>query len=286
MPASKYIVLGTGLRYHYLEWDEAASKKTLVLVHGFLDNAWSWEPVVKEGLASDYHVIAPDMRGHGDSDRIGKGGYYHFPDYIADLALFVKELGRDTLYLVGHSMGGTIGSYFAGSFPDQVDKLVMLEGLGPPEMSQSIADRIALWPNSWAQGRKREPRKYSSIDEAAARLKAYDPKLSDDLARSTATKGTQKAQDGSFVFKHDPLHLTRGPYPFQVATAHKFWSRITCPVLLVDAAESKLKYTTDEHSRRISAFSNPTRKTISAAGHMMHRHQPIEVAKTILKFLA
>ena len=81
-PESRSLRLSTGLDYHLLEWgrENAALDHTVVLVHGFLDLCWGWQDTVEAGLAGRFHVVAPDMRGHGDSDRVGAGGYYHFID--------------------------------------------------------------------------------------------------------------------------------------------------------------------------------------------------------------
>jgi pimeloyl-ACP methyl ester carboxylesterase len=99
-----------GLRLHYLEWGNPAGEP-LVLVHGFLDQAHSWKRFVaalQEQTQEPLWVIAPDCRGHGDSDWVGAGGYYHFPDYVRDLDVIVQKLGVRTIKLIGHSMGGTI----------------------------------------------------------------------------------------------------------------------------------------------------------------------------------
>src|SRR5690606_3653321 len=95
-PVSRSLQLGTGLRYHVLEWggDRPDLDHTVVLLHGFLDLAWSWEPTVRAGLAGRFHIVAPDLRGHGDTDWVGPGGTYHFLDYMADVEEIVGALGR------------------------------------------------------------------------------------------------------------------------------------------------------------------------------------------------
>ena len=89
-PASRRLRLGTGLDYHLLEWNayDAGRDHTVILVHGFLDLSWGWHAtVVRSELADRFHVVAPDMRGHGDSDRIESGsgggddGHGQFQEY-------------------------------------------------------------------------------------------------------------------------------------------------------------------------------------------------------------
>lgn len=285
-PQSKRIELETGLGYHYLEWDNAASTRTLVLLHGFLDFSGGWQATVNAGLYKDFHIVAPDMRGHGDSDRIGAGGYYHFFDYVADLRSFIGQVGRQRVSLVGHSMGGSIAGYYAGSFPDELEALVLMEGLGPPDDHTPPPDRVKQWVRHWKLAAARAPHMYKDIAEAAAKLRSRDKRLGEELALDLATWGTRELASGGRVFKHDPLHLSLGPIGFTTATAESFWKRITCPILLIDGAESVLNHTPEERARRRAFLKDPQLDVIEGAGHMMQRHQPAEVSRILCKFLS
>ena len=285
MPASRKLQLDTGLGYHLLEWD-GGGEHTVLLIHGFLDHAWGWQATVDAGLAgAGLHLVAPDMRGHGDSDWIGPGGYYHFADYLADLHDLVGKVARARLSLVGHSMGGSIAAYYAGAFPERVHRLALLEGLGPPEARDTMPERVVTWLAAWKRVRERAPKSYASIDEAAARLVAHDPLVPSALARELAEKGTTAALGGRVRFKHDPLHATPGPIGFSTAVARQFWSRVRCPTLLVYGAESRLRHPPDEEARRNGAFAHARAVTLDGAGHMMQRHQPAALARTLRAFL-
>ncbi len=278
--------LDTGLQYHYLEWDKPGSDHTLVLVHGFLDFSGGWSAAARAGLAEHFHVVAPDMRGHGDSDRIGPGGYYHFFDYVADLRSFVTKVGREKISLVGHSMGGSIAGYYAGSYPDELHRLVLMEGMGPPNDNTPQPDRVKQWVRGWKRAADRAPHIYANIQEATERLRSRDPRLSAALATELATRGTREVEGGARVFKHDPLHLSLGPVAYSVESAETFWKRITCPVLLMDGADSKLNHNAEERLRRSAALQNSQQVTIADAGHMMQRHQPAQVSQILLDFLS
>jgi pimeloyl-ACP methyl ester carboxylesterase len=252
-----------------------------VLVHGFLDLGFGWHEVA-ERLATRVHVIAPDLRGHGDSDWIGAGGYYHFFDYIADLDEVIARTARNRLVVVGHSMGGSIASYWAGTRPTRLSALALLEGLGPPDQSEvDVPSRTVGWIDAWRKARgKHKP--MASIEEAAARLRKHDPLLGEDLARRLAVAGTRTVDDG-LVFKHDPLHLTMGPYPFRRDYAAQFWKRVTCPVLVVDGAQTMLNIPEPERALRRAYFANHRHVSLPGAGHMMQRHQPDALAKLLLE---
>ena len=286
-PRSRTLHLTTGLRSHVLEWggDRPGLDHTVVLLHGFLDLAWGWEATAAAGLAGRFHLVAPDMRGHGDSDRVGAGGYYHFMDYLADLHDVVAQLGRGRVSLVGHSMGGSIASYFAGTYPARIHRLAVLEGTGPLETTTPVPDRVAAWIAAWERIARTPPRRYASVEDAAARLRQHDALLEPTLALELARHGTIADGDG-VRFKHDPLHATMGPYPFKLDVAESFWRRVTCPVLLVDGARSTLRHAADEAARRHACFTDRRHATIDGAGHMMQRHRPAELAAVLSLFLS
>ncbi|MEM9487588.1 MAG: alpha/beta hydrolase [Myxococcota bacterium] len=284
-PISRTLELSTGLRYHALEWD-ADSDHTVLLVHGFLDLSWTWQPVVAAGLAGRWHLVAPDMRGHGDSDRVGAGGYYHFMDYLADLDDLITQVARKRLSLVGHSMGGSICAYYTGTFPDRVERLALLEGLGPPESSIAMPERVRSWLTTWKSARERPVRTYGDRREAAERLRKFDPRLDEQRALELAEHSTVATADGRYAFKHDPLHVTRGPYPFRLDNAAQFWQAISCPVLCVEGSESMMRHRTEDARRRLDYLSDVRSQVIADAGHMMQRHQPAEVAILLASFLA
>lgn len=254
-----------------------------MLVHGFLDLAYTWHEVAAQ-LATRAHVIAPDLRGHGDSDWVGPGGYYHFFDYIPDLDEIIARYARQRLVVVGHSMGGSVCSYWAGMRPQRLHALALLEGLGPPDQSQGdVPARTAAWIDAWRKVR-REETGMASVADAAARLRKYDPMLSEPLSLRLAEHGTRKHGD-RYVWKRDPLHTTMGPYPYRRDVAEQFWRKITCPVLVVDAAQTQLNLADAERASRRALFANHRHVTIDGAGHMMQRHQPAKLAELLLELL-
>jgi pimeloyl-ACP methyl ester carboxylesterase len=267
-----------------LEWDapERATDTTFVLVHGFLDLAYGWHEVATRLGA---HVIAPDLRGHGDSDWIGDGGYYHYMDYVADLDEVIRRLARERVIVVGHSMGGGVAAYWAGARPERPAALALLEGLGPPDQSEvELGTRTARWIDSWQRARRKN-RTMASIDDAAERLRAHDALLDAALARRLAEAGTC-AVAGGVAWKHDPLHATMGPYPFRVDHAKQFWRRVACPVLVVDGARSVMNLADAERAARRAELKRCRHVVLEDAGHMMQRHQPDALARLLTELAA
>src|SRR5262245_48480774 len=107
---------GHGLRLfvrHFRDPEAPSTGLTLLIVHGFLDSGETWEMVAEPLARAGHEVLVPDMRGFGESDQVGPGGYYHFADYVADLAMLMDALAPARLGVIGHSMGGTISVLYA-----------------------------------------------------------------------------------------------------------------------------------------------------------------------------
>jgi pimeloyl-ACP methyl ester carboxylesterase len=272
-------VLANRLRHHLLEW--SSEGPLVLLLHGFLEHAHAWDWVAPQLAEGGYRVLALDWRGHGDSACVGQGGYYHFPDYAADLAFLVRELGGSAA-LVGHSMGGGAAVLYAGTEPERVTALVSIEGLGLPDSDPAAAPGcFAAWISDLERAARRR-RPVLSLDEAAARLAERFPRFSTEATRHMAEFGTREAEGGR-VWKFDPLHQTNSPQPYYVAQARHFWRRVACPVLYVEGGESAFNMAADLDDRL--EVLRARRVSIAGAGHHPHLEQPEETSRVLLEFL-
>jgi pimeloyl-ACP methyl ester carboxylesterase len=230
-----------------------------------------------------YHVFALDWPGHGDSEWIGPGGYYHFADYAAVLAALVRELGGQAA-LVGHSMGGNAALLYAGTEPERVTALVSIEGLGPPGMTPEMApDRFAQWLQD-LQRIDHRPGRALTLEDATRRLRERFPRFTEEIARHVALHGT-RAHDGKRFWKFDPLHQTTSPQPYYLTQARAFWRRVACPVLYVDGSVSELSLPPAEVAESL-ALLRAQRETIDGTGHHPHLEQPEALAAAVVRFLA
>ena len=276
-----------GLRIHCLEWGHFDGEP-LILVHGYLDLADSWRAFVAalETGQPNLRVIAPDCRGHGDSGWIGAGGYYHFPDYVFDLDCVVRAHSLDSFTLIGHSMGGTISLLYAGTFPERVKKLVLIEGIGPVGMTFSDAPlNMEKWITELHERGRRHFREYTSLAAGGSQLRQTNPRLSENKALEIARAAMKQNDRGKWIWKFDPLHRTTAPQPFYTAQALEFLRRIQCPVLLIDGEQSRQTRRTDKQER-YEAIANHQRITINGAGHMVHQDNPDQLADVVRDFIS
>src|SRR5215471_18071611 len=126
------------LRLHYVDWGNPDAPP-LILLHGGRDHCRNWDWVA-EALRDRYHIIAPDLRGHGDS-AWSASGHYTMANHIYDLAQLIHQQELAPVAIVAHSLGGNIASRYAGIYPEAVRRLVVIEGLGPPPRPAGVPPR-------------------------------------------------------------------------------------------------------------------------------------------------
>ncbi len=282
-------VAANGMTHHALEWSPLrGGGRTVLLLHGIMDAAGTWDLVAPELAAAGHRVIAPDFRGFGESPRVPSGGYYHFPDYVADLAGIARSLLGDEaeVAVVGHSMGGTVATYFTGTFPERVTRLAVLEGAGPPDNPFEIGpDRMKRWILDLRKAEKQPSETpLASEDDAFKRLRVAHPAVSDEVLRSRIPHLTRVNESGTLVWRYDPLHRSTSPFPFFAGTWRAFAARATCPVLYVSGGPTG--YHAPDEAERISSFKTLRTVVLDEGGHMMHWTKPRELARALLEHLA
>ena len=137
------------LRLHYVDWGNP-SAPPLLLLHGGRDHCRNWDWVAT-ALRDEYHVIAPDLRGHGNS-AWSASGHYTMASYIYDLAQLVHQQELAPVAIVAHSLGGNIATRYAGVYPDAVRRLVVIEGIGPPPRPPGVEAAPDRSTNACATG--------------------------------------------------------------------------------------------------------------------------------------
>jgi pimeloyl-ACP methyl ester carboxylesterase len=250
-----------------------------------MDAAATWDLVAPHLAAAGVRVLAPDMRGFGDGARVPAGGYYHFPDYVADVADLVPVLVPDgaPLVVVGHSMGGTVASLYAGTFPERVARLVVAEGAGPPDNDHAHAPtRMRRWIEEVRAVHARGARSMGSHEDAMRRLAGNHPRVPREVLATRLPSLALDLPDGRVAWKSDPLHGTHSPFPFFAATFKEFLGRVTCPVLFLSGGP--LGWHPPDEDERLACFARLERAELPDAGHMMHWTRPEEMARLVAEF--
>lgn len=279
------------LRIHVRDWGDPA-KPPLVIVHGLRDHSHSFDELAR-GLVDRFHVLALDLRGHGDSETTP---YYHFGHFVLDLHNLVRALRLERPVIVGHSMGGEVVATYAGCFPSVPSALVIIEGLGPPPVS--MAEEVAWTVDGFRRIDQAltGQRGIDDLEAAYRRMHERNPRLSEAQARELALLGTRAREDGKLEWKFDAMLSTMalsGPYNLEYAMA--FWRRIEARTLIVHGAESgefwrskpgAIYLDPEDLKARLACFRAGSFVEVPGAGHMVHFDQPRELLAAVRGFLA
>lgn len=271
------------LRLHYLDWGNEGAPHML-LVHGSHDHCHTWDWFA-EHFADDYHIVAPDLRGHGDSEWV-RGSSYHHVDYVYDLAQLVRQRGLSPAVVVGHSMGGTLAALYTSLYPDQVARLVLLEGVGLwPGMFEDAppAARIRAWIDNTRALAGRIPKRYPSLEDAYGRMRSANAHLSDEQARHLTVHGSTQNEDGTYSWKYDNYTHAFPAYRIPADETRALWEEIDCPTLLLNAAEG-FPHRTGQGGT-LQHFRRGTLVDVENAGHWVHHDQLESVVLATRNFL-
>ncbi len=284
---TSHIYYSQRLRLHYVDWGNAGAPP-LLLLHGGRDHCRNWDWLAQR-LRDDYHIIAPDLRGHGDSQWM-LGGSYTLAEFICDVAQLVEQTDLTPLTIIAHSLGGMITLQYAGIYPDKVRKLVAIEGLGPSprliaeQESKPLDERMAGWIDFLRKLSGRLPRRYPTMEEAVKRMHRANPHLTPQQARHLTVHGVNRNEDGTYSWKFDNYVRAFPPYGTSVKETQELWSRITCPVLLVYGSESEAS--DPRTDGRGDHFKTARIVTVEGAGHWVHHDRLDAFLRLARDFLA
>jgi pimeloyl-ACP methyl ester carboxylesterase len=259
------------LRLHFVDWGNPTAPP-LLLLHGGRDHNRNWDWTA-DALRDRFHVIAPDWRGHGDSQWSADGEYTMLP-YIYDLAQLIHQLKLAPVSIVAHSMGGNVALRYAGLYPDHVAKLVAIEGLGPsPKMlaernAQDFGARLRDYLEKKRAAAARTPRRYPTLEDALQRMQEENRHLSEAQARHLTIHGASRNEDGSFSWKFDPYLNNWSVTDMEQTKLEALWSRITAPTLLMYGANSWASNPAEDG--RLAHFGNARVSLFEGAGHWLH----------------
>lgn len=258
-----------GLRLHYLDYG-SAGKPPFIMLHGISRVAHQFDHLAPF-FTSDYHVIAIDMRGHGDSAWSPEGAYL-VEDYTKDLEAFVDKLNLRGLTLLGNSTGGRVVQVYAGLHPDRVARLIV-EDVGP-ERTNDIASAFSRQVEAEKDG-------WASEDELVAFLKKSNPRTPEPILRTYAHFASQQRADGRIVWKRDP-NLAKGFVPTDL---WRFVSRIQCPAIYILGGASRIVPPATQEKLK-ATLANVEIVVMPGLGHYPDQEDTAHFVPIVQRFLA
>jgi len=292
-------------------WGKIAGKQwgnengtPILAIHGYLDNAASFDGLIPLLPLSEYNVIAIDLPGHGFSSHYAPGMTYRLSDALVALRRVQIHFGWEKSNIIAHSMAAAIAAWFAATFPEHVDRLTMIDliNVGPTPLQKQVrTTRKSLEKNIELNDKlsnTSEPPSYTFLD-ACGRAFLANQFLhgTDSISRSSVetlmSRGLRKVgvnKDGEDLFTWTTDFRLRIPTPFNVVPeqVEHYAERIQCPLLVIKASDSPW-YMSEEHAERIlKIYSNNNPNYVLKkveGGHHVHLNEPEKVGPMITKFL-
>ena len=273
-PKDKTVTVN-GLKLHYLDWGNA-TQPTMVLLHGLRGHAHAWDDVAA-AFCADYHILALDQRGRGESDWAPDGDY-STRAYVDDLAGFCDALNLPPLTLVGHSMGGRNSMAFTARYPERVERLIIVD-IGPtvdPRGAERIKQEI-----------RQVPEVFDSFDAVLAYMSQQNRYASDAVLRRRLHYATTTLPDGKIGWRYD-LAIREQSRNGTAAPAEDLWpqlARITCPTLIVRGTETDL-LSPDVARQMLDALPQARLAEVQRAAHMVFEENPEGFIAAVRPFLS
>jgi pimeloyl-ACP methyl ester carboxylesterase len=263
----------------YLEAGDPHGEPILFL-HGWLDNAASFSGIYPHLM--NYHIFGLDFPGHGKSDSLGKGEYYHFMEYACDVFNFTHSFPYKKWNLIGHSMGAGVASLAAGSHPSIWNKIVLIEGLGPATREGSQAP--SQFYKAWKSESEIDYKKESIFPdwEKLLKLRMKSGSLRRHSAFEILQRGTKKVKEG-WKLTRDPRLVSQSLLRMTEEQVKGFCNQIESPVLFITGTEG-LNRNFPGWEERKKYIKNVVHVELQG-GHHLHIDEPIPTVDQIVKFL-
>jgi pimeloyl-ACP methyl ester carboxylesterase len=267
-----------------------------VLLHGMKDHSGGLVHIAQ--AFPGCRVIIPDLRGHGRSDH---PGCYTMSYFLSDLMQVFEYFDVKKSTLLGHSLGGHIVCWFAALYPDLVEKLIIVDGFGPPRSREGDDQQVFLQRHrqqvAMLKSLNSAGRSMSGFAEALNRFQQHNSKLDHVIASRIVEEGIRELEGGRVTWRWDP-RVDMVWSTFSHTDSEGLYQQIRCPTLVITGSEglaywsfknNRLKdeqaWYKSELNRRVTLFEDATHVEINGAGHMVQFDKPSELIATVSDFL-
>lgn len=265
-------------------WGDPALPRLLAL-HGWLDNASSFDTLAPL-LCAHFHIVAFDLPGHGRSAHRPPGPWYHYIEYLGDALAAAEALGWQRFGLLGHSLGGAVASMLAGIVPDRIERLLLIEALGPGTLpAENVLAHLQRAFNELREPNSKTLRVFPTLDAAIeARMRGNATSLSREAATTLVTRGT-KPVPGGYSWSSDPRLTATSPMRYVEEQVLAVLRGIRAPTLLVLAQPEPAFLPRALVDARVAAVKSIEVRRLPGSHHL-HLEDPRPVADAILRFCA
>jgi esterase len=269
----------SGLKFHYLDWvHEGTQLPTMLLLHGGGQDGHSWDEFSAR-IRDQYHVLALDQRGHGDSDWAPEPSEYSREHHFGDISGFVDSLRLDPFVLIGLSMGGSNAMHFTANRPEKVRGLVIVD-IGP-EVGRERRDEAQAQNFSRIE-------EFDSFEEAVEAAHRFNPRRPIEQLRERLGFRLRQWPDGKWRPKQDLRRRVAEAPQDAEQRQQEAWAdlkRIACPTLIVRGAESPV-LSAEVAQRMVETMADCALITVERSGHTVPGDNPEGFYAAVTQWLA
>lgn len=257
------------------EWGEPGGIPVLAL-HGWLDNAASFDVLAPQ--LKNLHLIALDCAGHGLS---GHRSSYNIWEDVGEVYAIADSLGWEQFALMGHSRGAIISALAAGTFPERITHLAMLDGMMPSTSpADQAAEQLARSIVELRRHRQRGFAIYPDVESAVMVRQRSEIPISEDAAQLLIRRGL-KAVEGGYTWRSDPQLKAASAFKLSDEHMDSFLQRITAAMLLV-LAEQGIPRLTQRHHEIVKRYPKIRLEWLSGNHHLHMEAEPAAELATML----
>ncbi|RLQ22975.1 alpha/beta fold hydrolase [Seongchinamella sediminis] len=259
-----------GLEIAGLSWGDPAKPPVLAL-HGWLDNACSFALLAP--LLAERYVIALDLTGHGQSSRRSADATYQVYDDLPQIHEVIQQLGWERFTLIGHSRGAIISSLYAAAFPEQVEKLVLLDSISPPPLEPGEFNKqLRRFVLEKHRLTNRRTRVYETRELAITARQEQG--LGREAAELIAGRNLKQV-DGGYTWTTDPRLRGASAVKMTAEQVDTMLGSLGMPTLLLMAGNGLAS----THARRFSALGERIPDVVAdtyPGGHHFHMESGVD----------
>ena len=261
-----------GIRMRYVDW--GGSGATMLLLHGDMRTSRSWDAVARR-LAGEYRIIAPDMRGHGNSDWTARG--YRFAERRDDLAAFCDALGLRDVVGVAHSTGGVVMALCAQRHSGLFSRLALLEPMVVVDerFHQMVSGREHAERSTWES--RNALYEYLRQHPAAS---GWHP----DVLRDVVAHEAYRRADGLYDMKWSSYTFNRLDRDGDNVDLKPVFAELGLPILFIRSSNHRTRIR--ELNEVQDGIPDFYRLTIENTGHNMYMERPGAIADAVRDFVA
>lgn len=271
---SKDVELPSGVKLRYYEWP--GEGPTVILLHGSSGYGLMWQGVA-DSLGNRFRLIAPDQRGHGDSDK--PDGEYSANEYAEDMHQFIQALGLGRVVMGGHSLGGRVSQVFAAEHPDECLGIVLV-GLHLSNFYQE-RDRMAAILET-AHKMLVSQTEFASKEEALDFARATRPYDIEESMRHRVEHNMEQVGD-RYRFKYDPVRVAQSLI-HQNIDLRPYAPRVQCPVVILSSTQGS-EIRSPEEGRELASLWRDAEVVEVEGDYLLHVVSPGPTAEAITRFV-